>query len=182
MLGYNILLYGAIHRLGVTVSMTQEIDNGREFLRHTLATLAYRGGKALRDTTADFATFHANEGTRTPLEILAHIGDLLEWALSISRGEESWRGAEPRTWPQEVERFFAALAGLDQYLASGASLACAPQRLFQAPIADALTHVGQIAMLRRLAGTPMRGENYFKADIAVGRVGPEQSPPRFEFD
>lgn len=162
--------------------MTTEADQGREFFRHTLATLAYRGGKTLRDAPPEFAGFRASEGTRTPLEILAHIGDLLEWALSISRGEEVWRGAEPRTWQQEVERFFAALEALDQYLASGAPMACAPQRLFQAPIADALTHVGQIAMLRRLAGSPMRGENYFKADIATGRVGAEQSPPVFEFD
>jgi hypothetical protein len=166
----------------VLLQMTTETDPGRELFRHTLATLAYRGGKALRDVDVDFATFRASEGTRTPLEILAHIGDLLEWALSIVSGEESWRGASPQTWPREVDRFFTALAALDQYLASGAPLACAPQQLFQAPIADALTHVGQIAMLRRMAGTPMRGENYFKADIAVGRVGAEQSAPRFEFD
>jgi hypothetical protein len=80
-----------------------------------------------------------------------------------------------------VERFFAGLAALDQYLASEAPMGCAPQRLFQAPLADALTHVGQIAMLRRLSGAPMLGENYFKADITVGRVGAEQSPPNFEF-
>ncbi len=162
--------------------MTSETDPGRELLRHTVATLAYRGGKAIRDVSVDVANFRASERTRTPLEILAHIGDLLEWALSQARGEEMWRGAKPQTWEQEVHRFFEALAALDQYLASGASLACAPQRLFQAPIADALTHVGQIAMLRRLAGKPMRGENYFKADIRAGRVGAEQSAPGFEFD
>jgi hypothetical protein len=162
--------------------MTSETDPARELFRHTLATLAYRGGKAIRDVAEDVATFRADERTRTPLEILAHIGDLLEWALTQFRGEELWRGAEPRSWQQEVDRFFAALGALDQYLAAGAPLACAPQRVFQAPIADALTHVGQIAMLRGLAGSPMRGENYFKADIVVGRVGAEQAAPVFEFD
>lgn len=161
--------------------MTPETDPGRELLRHTLATLAYRGGKTLRDAGADFATFRASEKTRTPLEILAHIGDLLQWALSIARGKEEWKGAEPQGWEQQVERFFASLQEFDQYLASAERLGCSPQQLFQAPIADALTHVGQLAMLRNLAGIPIRGENYFKADIAAGRVGAEQSAPRFEF-
>jgi hypothetical protein len=162
--------------------MTTEADSARELLRHTLATLAYRGGKTVRDATADYATFRAGEKTRTPLEILAHIGDLLEWALSIARGKQEWKAAEPQAWNQEVKRFFASLKEFDQYLASAEPLACSPQQLFQAPIADALTHVGQLAMLRRLAGSPVRGENYFVADIAVGKVGAEQSSPRFEFD
>jgi hypothetical protein len=162
--------------------MTTEIDPARELFRHTLATLAYRGGKALRDATPDFANFRASEGTRTPLEILAHLGDLIEWAVSIARGEQSWSNAAPGAWEQELKRFFAALESFDRYLASGAPMECAPENLFQAPIADALTHVGQIAMLRRMAGIPIRGENYFKADIVTGRVGAEQSPPRFEFD
>ena len=113
---------------------------------------------------------------------VAHIGDLLDWGLSIARGKQVWKNAKPQTWEQEVERFFAALKEFDRYLAPPEPLACTPQELFQGPIADALTHVGQIAMLRRLAGTPMRGENYFTADIEVGRVGAEQSAPRFEFD
>ena len=162
--------------------MTTETDTARELLRHTLATLAYRGGKTLRDANAYFATFHASDRTRTPLEILAHIGDLMAWGLSIAKGQEAWSGAEPQAWDQEVKRFFSGLEEFDQYLASAAPLACSTQNLFQGPIADALTHVGQIAMLRRLAGIPMRGENYFKADIAAGRVGAEQSAPRFEFD
>lgn len=161
--------------------MTSETDPSRELLRHTVATLAYRGGKTLRDAGADFATYRAGEKTRTPLEILAHIGDLLDWGLSIARGKQVWKNAEPRTWEQEGERFFAALKEFDRYLESGEPLACPPQKLFQGPIADALTHVGQIAMLRRLAGVPVRPENYFEADIEVGRVGAEQSAPRSEF-
>jgi hypothetical protein len=161
--------------------MATESDPARELFRHTLATLAYRGGKTLRDAAADFPTFRASAATRTPLEILSHIGDLLQWALSIAKGKEAWAKVEPKPWDEEVERFFASLKQFDEYLASAEPLSCSPQQLFQAPIADALTHVGQLAMLRGLAGNPIRGENYFVADIAVGRVGSEQSSPHFEF-
>jgi hypothetical protein len=161
--------------------MTTQVDTARDLFRHALATLAYRGGKTLRDVRPDFATFRASEKTRTPLEILAHIGDLLEWSLSIAKGNETWNRAEPKDWDQEVERFFASLQSLDDYLASSEPLGCPAQQLFQAPIADALTHVGQLAMLRGLAGNPIRGENYFLADIVAGKVGAEQSAPHFEF-
>jgi hypothetical protein len=161
--------------------MTMETNSARDLFRHTLATLAYRGGKTLRDAGADFATFRAGETTRTPLEILAHLGDLIEWALSIAKGKEEWVKADSRTWDQEVARFFASLKSFDDYLASAEPMGCSPQQLFQAPIADALTHVGQLAMLRGLAGNPIRGENYFLADIVTGKVGAEQSAPRFEF-
>ena len=161
--------------------MTMETGTARELFRHTLATLAYRGGKTLRGADAEFAQFRAGENTRTPLEILAHIGDLMEWALSIAKGKEEWKKADLGTWDQEVARFFASLQAFDDYLASAAPLGCSPQQLFQAPIADALTHVGQLAMLRGLAGNPIRGENYFAADIVTGKVGAEQSAPRFEF-
>lgn len=162
--------------------MLQETNSERELLRHTLATIAYRGGKAVRDVSADFPAFRVGEHGRTPLDILAHIGDLMDWALSIAKGKEAWNNAKPQDWDQEVERFFKGMNEFDLYLASAQTLAATPQALFQGPVADALTHIGQIAMLRRLAGTPMRGENYFQADIAVGRVGAEQSSPRFEFD
>ena len=162
--------------------MSQRPDTKREMLRHAIATLAYRGGKAVRNAPPSVAGFRAGEKTRTPVEILAHIGDLLDWALSIARGKETWRNAPPRSWDEEVERFFAGLAALDAHLASGAPLACPPEQMFQGPIADALTHVGQISMLRRMAGSPVRGESYFRADIVTGRVGPEQSLPRREFD
>lgn len=154
----------------------------RAMLRHTLATLAYRGGKAVRGAPAEFANFHAGGTARTPLQILAHIGDLLDWALALAKGAEVWRDSQAESWPAEVARFHACLKALDEYLASEAALAASAERLFQGPIADALTHVGQIALLRRLAEAPIRGENYFLADIAPGQTGPAQPSARKEFD
>ncbi|MGH7496999.1 MAG: hypothetical protein ACREOO_32010 [bacterium] len=162
--------------------MNTTTDLKRELLRHTVATLAYRGGKTLRDAPQDFAAFRIGEATRTPAQILAHIGDLLDWAFSLAEGEQKWHDSKPLPWEQEIARFFAGLKRLDDFLASTAPMARTCEKIFQGPIADALTHVGQIAMLRRLAGSPVRGENYHKAEIEAGRVGPEQSEKRAEFD
>ena len=157
-------------------------DTKREMLRHTVATLAYRGTKAVRGASDSFASFKASETTRTPAQILAHIGDLLDWALSIARGNETWNNSEPLAWKEEIDRFHAALKSFDDYLASDSDLATNCERLFQGPVADALTHVGQIAMLRRIAGEPMKGENYSRAKIAAGHVGADQETPKREFD
>ncbi len=154
----------------------------RELLRHTVATLAYRGGKAVKDAPAEFKDFRVADGSRTPGEILAHVGDLLDWALSIAAGKQTWHNSTALSWDDECARFFAALEAFDSYLASDSPLAASPENLFQGPVADALTHVGQIAMLRRVAGGPIRGENYFKAEIEAGRVGADQSSHRTEFD
>jgi len=162
--------------------MATSSDSSRELLRHTVATVAYRGGKALRGAPAGFSTFQVADGSRTPGQILSHICDLFDWALSVAQGKEAWKGTQPREWNEDVARFFASLAALDEYLASNAPLAVPPEKLFQAPIADALTHIGQISMLRRIAGSPVRAENFSRADIAAGRVGPEQTPPKREFD
>lgn len=151
-------------------------------LRHTLATLAYRGGKAIKGAPPEFAAFRASASTRSPLEILAHVGDLFDWAVSLADGAHVWMPAKPASWEEQVERFFAALKRLDQRLASSKKLGCTPEKLFQGPIADALTHVGQLAMLRRMAGSPVRGENYFKAEITAGNVGRAQARPRVEFE
>ena len=147
-----------------------------------VATVAYRGGKALRGAPESFAAFTIGGSPRTTANILAHIGDLFDWALSMARGETIWRDSDPLPWDAEVARFFASLKRFDDYLASSEPLRASAEGLFQGPIADALTHIGQIAMLRRLAGCPIRGENYFKAEIAAGRVGPEQAAPRRVFD
>jgi len=154
----------------------------RQMLRHTLATLAYRGGKTLRGAPEGFSAYGASETTRTPGQVLAHIGDLLDWALSISQGNQEWHNSQPQSWEMDSQRFFAALAAFDAYLASGEPLGARVEKLFQGPIADALTHVGQIAILRRMADAPVRAENYFRAEIAAGRVGPDQPAPKLEFD
>lgn len=154
----------------------------RDLLRHTVATLAYRGGKAIANAPDGFNQFRLHDGSRTPEQILAHIGDLLDWALSIAKGQQTWHNSTPLPWDEETARFFAALEAFDSYLASDNELGAPEEKLFQGPIADALTHVGQIAMLRRIAGGPVKGENYYVAEIAAGRVGVQQSAPRREFD
>lgn len=158
------------------------MSDERTLLRHTLATLAYRAGKALRDAPAGFPELRVGDTTRTPLAILAHMGDLMDWALSQAEGHERWSERAPDTWEDQVRRFFDGLAALDAYLASDAALGQSTGAIFQGAVADALTHVGQLALLRRLGGSPVRGENYNRAEIRVGRVGLNQSPPRREFD
>lgn len=161
--------------------MTAATTFDRTSLRHALATLAYRCGKALRGATPAFANFRENASSRSPGEILAHIGDLLEWAHWLAKGDPKWSNAEPLPWDDEVARFYSLLARLDAQLAADEEIAAPLDALFQGPVADALTHVGQLAMLRRLAGEPMKGENFFKAEIVVGRVGPDQAAPKREF-
>jgi|SRR5271155_3990808 hypothetical protein len=155
------------------------VDPKRDFLRHTLATLAYRGGKAVRHAPAEFADFQG--AARRPVQIMAHVGDLLDWSLSMALGKPKFVGSQPLTWDKEVDRFFSTLQHLDDYLASAQPVHAPMEKLFQGPIADALTHVGQIAMLRRMAGAPISGENYFVAEMVAGRVGPEQAAPKKEF-
>ena len=156
-------------------------DPKRDMLRHTLATIAYRGRKAVADAPESFAMLRIVESARTPAEILAHVGDLFDWALSLARGEHAWHDSTPQPWRQEAARFFETLGAFDACLASDRPLGTSPEQLFQGPVADALTHIGQIALLRRLVGAPIRGENYFAADIVAGRVGPDQVMPRREF-
>jgi hypothetical protein len=109
------------------------------------------------------------------------MGDLFDWALSMARGAQKWHDSTPQAWDTDCDRFFRALEAFDNYLATGQPLGTPVERLFQGPVADALTHTGQLAMLRRIAGAPVRGENYAKAEISRGRVGAEQAPPTVEF-
>jgi hypothetical protein len=149
------------------------MNERREQLRHVLATLAYRATRALEGAPAVFAGFDG--AGRKPEQILAHMGDLFDWALSMAVGKPAWHVSTPLAWDAEKRRFFAALGRFDALLASGATLHAPEDRLFQGPVADALTHVGQLAMLRRLAGCPTHGENFYVAAIETGKVGPEQA-------
>jgi hypothetical protein len=151
------------------------MDEKRELLRHTLAALAYRATRAVEGAPEEFGGFDG--AGRKPVEILAHMGDLFDWALSTARGRERWHNSEPMAWADEQKRFFAALGAFDGFLASAEPLEAPVERLVQGPVADALTHVGQLAMLRRLAGNPTRGENFYVAEIAAGRVSAEQPAP-----
>jgi hypothetical protein len=150
-------------------------------LRHSVATLAYRAYRTFENAPTGFGDVRACAATRSAVQILAHMGDLFDWALSIARGKQVWKESTPMSWDEETARFFEALQRFDDYLASDSPLPCESEKLLQGPIADALTHVGQLAMLRRLAGSPMRGESYYKADIKMGCVGKEQAEPGLEF-
>jgi hypothetical protein len=152
-----------------------------ELLRHTLATLAYRLEKVTRDLPPGFGEHSSGAGARTPLEILGHIGDLLEWGERMAAGEYRWEVGNVLEWDAERERVFMAFARFDERLQAG-SLGHPVEQIFQGPIADALTHVGQLALLRRLAGAPVRPESYARAHIAAGRVGPDQPAERIEFE
>lgn len=157
-------------------------DTERHLARHMLATIAYRGGKALRDAPADFGEFRPDGAFNTPLTLVAHIADLLEWTRRwCDGGEDTYRVNPPATWDDEVARFYLALSAIDARLASDDPIEVPLERVFQAPIADALTHIGQIALLRRMAGAPVLGEAYRQAEIVAGRLGPTQAPPGREF-
>src|SRR5215813_8553761 len=145
-------------------------------LRHTVATLAYRAGKVLRGAPAEFSDF-GGAAPQTPGRLLAHLCDLFDWALKLADGVHEWKMSPIGPWDSDVARFFAGLEAFDRRLANGTPLGCDPGQLFQGPIADALSHVGQIAMLRRLAGVPIKGENYFVASVSAGRVGLDQAVP-----
>ena len=156
--------------------------DSRPLLRHTLATLAYRGAKVLRDFPAEAAETRVSPATRTPLELLSHLGDLMAWAEGLARGDYQWRPAPMSTWTEASERFFRGLAAVDAALAEASPRSHPDEQIFQGPIADALTHVGQLALLRGMLGSAVRPESYARAEIRAGRVGREQAAPRAEFD
>ena len=165
---------------------SSSIDNARTLLRHIVATLSYRAAKVLRDAPPEFGAMAFGTSTRRPVLIVAHLADLMSWAHRLALGEYSWKAEGGDDWNTEVARFFAGLAALDRALESDDSLRGPAEnqveKLIQGPLADALTHVGQLAMLRGMAGAPIRPESYARAEIIVGRVGPDQTPPRAAFD
>jgi hypothetical protein len=153
----------------------------RAVVRHLTATLAYRAAKVLRDAPPGFVHASFGDSTRKPVAIVAHLADLMAWAISLTRGAYVWKAEGTADWQTEVGRFFGNLATLDRELATSTA-DVSIEKLIQGPLADALTHVGQLAMLRGMAGVPVRPESYARAEIVAGRVGLEQAPPGREFD
>ena len=151
-------------------------------LRHTVATLAYRAEKVLKDAPDAFINHRLATGSRTPLEIVAHMGDLVEWAERMARGEYRWAPQPVAGWTDGCDRFFKGLLALDAAIGESSLTEFSAEMIFQGPIADALTHVGQLAMIRGAVGVPVKPESYARAEIQVGRVGTEQSTKRKEFD
>ena len=164
-------------------SSTVEASAGaRAALRQMAATLAYRAAKVLRDAPGTFSAATFGDATRRPVRIVAHMADLMAWGVSIARGGSTWTAAGGDDWQTEVSRFFDGLAALDRELAGDGPFAGPVDQLIQGALADALTHVGQLAMLRGMAGAPVRPASYARAEIVAGRVGLDQAAPRREFD
>jgi hypothetical protein len=144
------------------------IDPKRELLRHMVATVAFRGRIAVSGAPPNFAIFKAVESARTPGEILAHIGDLLYGSHFLLKGELVYLESDPLPWDDEIARFFNGVRELDSFLTTDLPLAHPVEKLVQGPIGDALTHVGQIILLRRIAGSPVETASYFEAEITPG--------------
>lgn len=145
-------------------------------LRHFLAALAYRTQKAIRGAPEHYADFEAGKGVRTPAEILAHMTALLGYVRMRLDGTQRPTAPDPPPpFDEEVERFHRELGRIAECLDAGPELSPATvERLLQGPLSDAMTHVGQLAMLRRLADAPIAPESYFDADIRADRLGPDQ--------
>lgn len=165
----------------MTASSLPSDATAGDAVRHLAATLAYRAAKVLRDVPPGFATASFGDSSRRPVQIVAHMADLMAWGVTLARGEYVWKAEGSDEWTVEVGRFFANLEALDGELARAAP-STALDKMIQGPLADALTHVGQLAMLRGMAGSPVRPESYARAEIVTGRVGPQQASPGREFD
>jgi hypothetical protein len=153
----------------------------RDTLRQLTATLAYRAAKVLRDVPPSFATYQLSPASRTPVEIVAHMGDLMHWGTWLARGEHTWKADGSTDWNREVPRFFQLLGELDSLIAAK-EFNGSVEKLIQGPLADALTHVGQLSIMRGAAGMPVKPESYARAEITPGRVGLDQAAAKAEFD
>jgi len=154
------------------------METKRKLLNHFLAALAYRTQKALRDAPADFGSFRAGDGVRTPAELVRHMASVLGYARTHFIGGRYW--PEPLdSLRDEIDRFHEMLGLLAQHLRDGDPLleGMTEERLLQGPFSDAMTHAGQLALLRRLAGAPVAPENFIVAEIEPDRLGPDQANP-----
>lgn len=153
------------------------MDAKRKFLTHYLAALAYRTQKALREAPESFADFRVLKGVRTPHELLLHMTGVLGYARTFFVGGD-WRPEKMPTFNEEILRFHEILESLHDHLQSGHPFdKISPEQLLQGPFSDVMTHAGQLALLRRLHGSPVPPENFIYADIKGDNLGPNQPEP-----
>lgn len=155
------------------------MSGARELVEHFLAAIAYRTQKALRDAPAHFAEFAPGRQVRTPVEILRHMTSVLGYSRTFAVGGSYPIKPEPLpTFAAEQERFHAIVEAVRDTLGPDGSLgSLTPTQLLQGPFGDVMTHVGQLAMLRRLAGSPVPPENFIFAEVSARRLGPDQPLP-----
>lgn len=156
--------------------MSPDDQPKRDLLRHFLAAIAYRTQKALRGAPVGFADFRAARGVRTPHDLLRHMSDVLGYARTTFTGG-SWRAHRLPTFAAEVERFHQILEDLGRLIVEEEFGGASPEQLLQGPLADVMTHAGQIAMLRRLEGSPVPPENFIVAEVDAVNLGPDQPAP-----
>jgi hypothetical protein len=152
------------------------MDHKRDMLRHFLASIAYHASKAIRDAPDGYPEIEVGAGVRTPRRILHHITGVLSYAHSFfEHYETTYFDLEP--WDTEVESFYTILGKLDESLREKAPNGVTEERLLQGPLSDSMAHVGQLLMLRRMAGSPVPSENFVYAEIKAGALGPDQHEP-----
>lgn len=153
------------------------MTESRRLLRHFLAALAYRTQKALRDAPSTFADFRVAATARTPFELVWHMTGVIGYARTMLHGGE-FEPPRLASFDAEVDRFHATLAALhDDFGNTALRAAISDDQFLQGPLADAMTHTGQLAMLRRLHGSPVPSENFIFAGIVGDNVGREQPLP-----
>lgn len=153
------------------------MDAERQVVLHAVATVAYRTQKALRDAPCDFGDFEAGAGVRTPRELVRHMTSVLGYARTYFVGGV-FRPDPLPTLEAEIERFHETVADLGAHLRGGTDLRDITMlQLLQGPVSDAMTHAGQLALLRRLAGSPVASENFIFADVSSDRLGSDQPLP-----
>ena len=153
------------------------MDEERKLLKHFLAALAYRTQKALRGASAEFADFRAGMKVRTPHELVRHMDSVLGYSRTHFIGG-SYRPPVLSNFADAIAHFHEVVEDLARHLDAGTEMhGITPEVLLQGPFSDAMTHAGQLAMLRRLAGDPVPPENFIYAAISTENLGPDQPLP-----
>jgi hypothetical protein len=141
----------------------------KEFVRHFLATIYYRGIKYLSVDDITFNAFNPKNGIRTPAEILNHINGLLLYIQSFFIKHTNTH-PEQQSFIKEVKRFKSVIQMLDStILSNDLTPQMTYEQLLQGPLADIMLHIGELSMQRKYSGNPADDiENYINADIKIG--------------